>query len=127
MAETNVIGKEKRQFTPGPWAVEPDTDGRYVIAETEFWFIVTNSPYDDEEAEGNAALIAAAPELYEAATTALGWLEEYRDSIVDAATYNGDDGKPDLETLDENVRDDVNGLDEAIGSLRAAITKAEGP
>jgi hypothetical protein len=54
-----------RWFTPGPWQVEPDSDER-TVAETGDWFIAAkHAEYRESDENGNANLIAAAPELYQ--------------------------------------------------------------
>ena len=68
-----------RQFTPGPWRVEPegvnaDVDGsEYLVAVTD-----EDSELRVEEMDANARLIAAAPDLYEACEAALPLLEDER-------------------------------------------------
>ena len=98
--------------TPGPWFVEADGAGIYVVTET--MMVASPSPMDkhptdsDEyidgpETEANARLIAAAPEL----------LEELRLMVQQFAQY---------------VPPAPSGGNEAwrINKARAAIAKAEG-
>lgn len=62
------------KHTPGPWIIWPDMNGRLQVglstnySVAEMW----RTPLEGQEA--NARLIAAAPELLEAATKALGAL-----------------------------------------------------
>jgi hypothetical protein len=74
MTMANQTTEEKTKFTPGPWIVSRErfnTDyegaGYSIIAKDEgndYWFIATIE--DAEEAEANASLIAASPDMYEA-------------------------------------------------------------
>ncbi len=61
------------KFTPGPWNLGK-TFNRSVFGKE--WEVagVTNSPNPDE-ANANARLIAAAPDLYAAAVSALNYIE----------------------------------------------------
>lgn len=93
--------------TPGPWLLTRDKD-------TSFW---VGKPYFAEQiahvnvlsnpanGEGNALLIASAPDMFEAAKEVMSALEEHGPSIV-----------PHLVDTDEN----------AGQRLREAIAKAEG-
>lgn len=65
----------ERKHTPGPWAAEPMTGrGAWIKAENGTWTALSCGD-TDLEAEANARLIAAAPELL-AAVKALEWSGE---------------------------------------------------
>ena len=55
------------KFTPGPWFTHPSTvsEGSYVIESRELPILASTFNWP-KNAEANAHLIAAAPELYEA-------------------------------------------------------------
>jgi hypothetical protein len=97
----------KTNHTPGPWNVEENSsppliwgnDYEKPIAEVELHR--SYASYGDGEAQANAQLIAAAPELLDACMVALG--------ILDTGTYAA-----------AWVRHD------AAKQLRAAIAKAKG-
>lgn len=87
-------------FTPGPWSINKygdvvDPAGKDIRVQG---MTLTST----ETAQANARLIAAAPELLEAASTALAFLE--RGQAIDAETANG----------------------LVLARLRAAIAKATG-
>ena len=57
------------KFTPGPWSVSIDDDGEYAITKNGSFItyaVPTELGFDDGTTESNAALISAAPTLYEA-------------------------------------------------------------
>jgi hypothetical protein len=91
------------KYTPGPWRVESDTD----ICSAAGEFVATahfpESTVGTAREYGNAALIAAAPELLEACTIALALVRD---------TWIADHGS-------ESVG-------RAWGALDAAIRKATG-
>lgn len=84
---------KKEKFTPGPWSKQKKFNGlQYFIntpigsllAEVHSMFIEKQIPVelDFEEMEANAALIAAAPDLYEAINMAITEIESYTDFKV---------------------------------------------
>jgi hypothetical protein len=84
-------------ITPGPWTWDGPADNihvRQVNTDNRVCFLTSNGP-----TEANANLIAAAPDLHEAAGLALDLLERVGDSRKDAPV---------------------------IDALRAALAKAEG-
>lgn len=62
------------KHTPGPWIIWPDMNGRLQVGSSTNYSVAEmwRTPLEGQEA--NAHLIAAAPELLEAATKALGAL-----------------------------------------------------
>jgi hypothetical protein len=66
------------KHTPGPWRMIPSKSNpafnvigthlgcKYKIARCPYTILTDGTPYDEKEAEANAQLIAAAPELFEA-------------------------------------------------------------
>jgi hypothetical protein len=81
------------QFTPGPWDtnIARLSDGSinvvHVVGERDRVSLAQLAHHGEEQTIANASLIAAAPELYEALTWALGRLTDTRNiapSIVDA-------------------------------------------
>ena len=112
------------KFTPGPWSRVPQNRGGDLIAReyetgdqmnpkglrlVTFMMARGDSLREDE---ANAALISAAPEMYEALKAALPMLDEAREALT------GDDMICCVEGED--------GLTLAIDQIRAAIRKAEG-
>ncbi len=99
-------------YTKGPWVV--DSEEKHAMGGERVFKIVSDRPYggliaeasawwvDTKSAEANARLIAAAPELYEAAKALLAPLDDM----------------------------DADGVEETRGeqwaALRAAVNKAEG-
>lgn len=68
-------------FTPGPWRTFPASmvDGRTMRVVTERKDVGMGVGDNATETEANARLIAAAPDLYEAAVSALDYLESCLD------------------------------------------------
>lgn len=66
----------KRQPTPGPWFY--DDTNRLRIAINSESASIASIPYLDDEARANARLIAAAPDLMEAAKNALHYMRLHR-------------------------------------------------
>lgn len=106
------------KHTPGPWEKSKKRDGTRVVlssgrvirAKVHGPLTVGSPGYD--EAEANARLIAAAPDLLEAAKAALRGLEH---AAHFANTWQ-DDGHPIFEASYQRRMD----------ALRAAIARAEG-
>jgi hypothetical protein len=99
----------KGAWTPGPWRVEPKDGGTFnVVAGPDYFtrvfvaFMGADPEHGDIEA--NARLIATAPDLLEAATTALESLLAIRFALAGEVQEN----------------------DPAIAKLEAAITRALG-
>ena len=116
MSNENVARNETaRQHTPGPWRVT-----RYPAdPQCPDWFSVEVEGEDGgvmfhhaawRPTEANATLIAASPDLLEAAVNVVGW---YFDQI-----YDGPPGPQD----DEGG----NGVESCIAELQEAIAKATG-
>ena len=63
-------GMNEPKWTPGPWRVETSGRGSLCVASDDAWICgeLDNQPHEmrTSEAEANAHLIAAVPELYEA-------------------------------------------------------------
>ncbi len=53
------------RYTPGPWTISPHSNLDKEIIVVEPGVMVDNDDVDHAEAEGNALLVAAAPELLE--------------------------------------------------------------
>jgi hypothetical protein len=76
-------------FTPGPWEVGEPNQGGSVLAVGVFsdrWHIADvwrDVPELVEEAEANARLIAAAPDLLAALKRSLDWLASYQGAGAD--------------------------------------------
>lgn len=110
------------QFTPGPWLAEPADmfgDHNIVLAEQAddsraVAAVVSNMRLPFEVA-GNARLIAAAPDLYEAASKLIANFDELRATTVAERFVTG--------RSDAQIRKSSN---EAIDELRAALSKARG-
>jgi hypothetical protein len=109
--------------TPGPWFLEPNLEpmggclSRAVMAQDTFVAYALFDDEDDDAAEANARLIAAAPELLEAARAGLLSLEaniEAREA--DHANYSFDTAKDATLVL----------WRERAAAIRAAIAKARG-
>lgn len=99
----------KTKHTPGPWETGTQTKGSTTLVsriETGFAVAEMRNVHFREEAEANARLIAAAPELLEALQT---FLTEYVQLVEsgDAGFWNADE-------------------EEKVIAARAAIAKATG-
>ena len=75
------------QFTPGPWVVkstDEDINTKTIVDGNEFWIarvLNFNHASDDiRESQANAALIAAAPAMYEALQNLLEWAKGNREA-----------------------------------------------
>lgn len=68
------------RFTKGPWRYE-DGNG-LIVSATNGVVICDTIPTGDNEYEANAALIAAAPEMYDEIKRDIQWLKRVRDSFV---------------------------------------------
>jgi len=90
------------KHTPGPWRVAPPSVGRFKVCTVEGGKIVGEASNYNEQADANARLIAAAPELLVAAQDAFSILCH----------------------LDEPIP--YERIAECIEDLRAAIAKATG-
>jgi hypothetical protein len=98
--------------TPGPWQTTDEKDRRgwlYIEGNYEVLARITGSP-DDVEAQANARLIAAAPELLEALRIAEGALKNPSPTLR---------ARPGEMTIKERRH-------VARQAVRAAIAKAEG-
>lgn len=73
----------KTSHTPGPWSVVPGTNCFHVKAPD--WY-VAKTGNDTPEAQANARLIAAAPELLEMLQAVVGLLERHVIIPVDQET-----------------------------------------
>jgi hypothetical protein len=70
----------KTNFTPGPWIVSQSNDGKEVFVKPipgQVVAVIEPTP----EATGNAALIAAAPEMHEQLVKALEWLDAIESGV----------------------------------------------
>jgi hypothetical protein len=106
--------------TPGPW-VDRKVDGTNipeVVAECPIKTICTCWTSNDGQAEDNARLIAASPDLLEACKVAMSELIKHH-----AANYWTDEG---FVTRDEARQYAVDNPTDQIKKLAAAISKAEG-
>jgi len=100
---------EKPKYTPGPWTLWVNS-GRWGLNASDGWPVLkcdSREGYLSEENKANACLIAAAPELLDAANNALN-------EITNAMECFCDD---EVEFTDLKL---------AANLLREAITKAEG-
>ena len=113
MSNENVARNETaRQHTPGPWRVIPGSyysDEPTGVVDSD-GLTVAQVKYDGGEETADATLIAASPDLLEAAVNVVGW---YFDQI-----YDGPPGPQD----DEGG----NGVESCIAELQEAIAKATG-
>lgn len=69
----------KTMHTPGPWKLSYDIDKRLAIAGGEnktAWVARVDRQVEPTEADANAHLIAAAPDLYEALDLFVDWMDE---------------------------------------------------
>lgn len=79
------------KYTPGPWYVTPDYDGKLAVNNhtefpSEFPIAAVGGPLTDKEA--NANLIAAAPELLEALENLRSYFEYQKEHGSDAHPIN---------------------------------------
>lgn len=83
-----MASEQKAQFTPGPWHVVDATvaESRWVVGTADDCSVATAEPagpwVSHEEADGNARLIAAAPDLYEALDTSWQLIAELEEAIT---------------------------------------------
>ena len=113
--------------TPGPWVkISQDRLWNEIVSSTNHQIVLVqnNSAFGKvpaDETEGNAALIATAPELLEACRHALRTLE-HAHSVADDWYASANSG------IQEALNDMLPGEDDhcATSKLRAAISKAEG-
>lgn len=112
----------KPQFTPGPWkaapyssvvgcpiSAQPDPEKNTILVAGTRSAVAETPEGFRAEVEANARLIAAAPEIYEALTQAVGWFQQY----ADGHTAEGDADK----AARNQTRADTG---------RAALAKADG-
>jgi hypothetical protein len=66
------------KHTPGPWYYEAKLSAVVVVRDHKVKLVADLGKVDLPEAEANAQLIAAAPDLYSAAEWALSTIAEYR-------------------------------------------------
>jgi hypothetical protein len=62
------VTQSEEKYTPGPWTRHENTDGRSgfgLLGSDQMWVATVNTHTATPE-EGNAALIASAPEMFEA-------------------------------------------------------------
>jgi hypothetical protein len=97
------------EHTPGPWHAEPDGDIHWTVRSEDYGTIVNRHCYPDENcdpcAEGDARLIAAAPELLDACREFIRFAD--LPNVVPRGDY---------------IRYQVS----AYGAAKEAIAKAEG-
>ena len=72
------------QYTPGPWAIAPKSLGgaEQIYTEKHGRIATINNTYPDAEAEANARLIAAAPELLQACKKAYQQLRDIQSALA---------------------------------------------
>lgn len=81
------------QHTPGPWEAVEDGERDWKVVSDDFGTIVYRNCYPDESVdvyvEGDAKLIATAPELLEELVTLAGWAEEFAIPAMGDETEGG--------------------------------------
>ncbi len=110
-------------WTPGPWPIEKTGDGKRILVGVGLidgprGYDVAEVYSDDcdwDEAEANAHLIAAAPELADATARLIAAFDELRSVTNAERIVTG--------RSDSQLRDDSN---KAIADLRAALARARG-
>jgi hypothetical protein len=78
------------QYTPGPWEIcpnWPEQNQRKIQPEGEVSGVALSFGDTDEEAEANARLIAAAPEMLEALKIAKHYMEGDSDDDIEQEDY----------------------------------------
>ena len=105
----------QEQFTPGPWeAVRDEKNERWQIQETDNnGLVLVQHTFDGEEAEANANLIAAAPDMYEA-------LKNVRNSLVNYAN-NGDLTKYQASKIYEIIMANGNAINNALAKTNPQV------
>ena len=106
----------KTQHTPGPWITEPGPDGIDVFADNgsdPATYIAT--VWGVEEQEGNAALIAAAPQT-----------RADRNALLAAAKAAELEIAAMVQYMQQTRNQGVGDLERAGAALRAAVEQAEG-
>lgn len=71
------------EHTPGPWTIDPPHDGNYPIREGPDGYLIATVWKDDSGfQEGDARLIAAAPDLIAACRAFVAWdVDEHPDEF----------------------------------------------
>lgn len=116
--------------TPGPWIIKRPFKGKYrgdfsVHPESGPSFAYLAQGREDIQS-ANARLIAAAPDLLEAANKALPLLVIQRGIIFDSNSVPTDFGESVIPDDEQDAIHDVIALDSAIAVIRTAIAKASG-
>lgn len=108
-----------KPHTPGPWRYQERSDAyTHIVRAGENRFLCQLAQDTSGEAEANARMIAAAPELLAALRTCAEALAFARDRLGMCGEGDGQDRKAD-------APDDIGSLP-ALIDARAAIAKAEG-
>ncbi len=116
--------EDKPKFTPGPWRVvdtrEEDCDTDYEVATEDGWLVAVlgNDHLDIEEA--NAALIAAAPEMYDELNGASVFMRTLAEVLE--ATYKHDSRRE----YAENVLRLAKGMAERADRIDTVLAKTRG-
>ena len=107
---------QETKHTPGPWEAVKMT-----ISGHEFWKAICSEgrfPEKGPQAEANARLIAAAPDLLEALTDAVAIIEKYVPQDALGVNSEGEDGP---------AGQSWPILDEYVSHFKSAIEKATKP
>lgn len=104
---------DKPQFTPGPWEVVKHNCDKQTTA-----YYINNSYHPRPEAEANAHLIAAAPEMLEALESFVRSAE----CVLQNAADTGALFDPDT----EEIFDDFKDLEADVFRAKCALAKARG-
>lgn len=75
----NKTMKTETSFTPGPWEVYKWNDGTGAVFVKPFTHVCQINHKPEREYWGNASLISAAPDLYEALKDALQMLQQFKE------------------------------------------------
>lgn len=110
-------------FTPGPWEAKLF----HVHVEDKGTVCSVANPWNDEaERQANTHLIAAAPELYALGEVALDEMEQSLALLLESHCLLDDELNPKRETLEEDVREEVERLEKGIADARTLLAKARG-
>jgi hypothetical protein len=114
-----------QSFIPGPWVNTGPVGYALFIASSDARIAMAYGLQENDCAEANANLMAAAPDLYKACAEVLPYLEEHIASVIEAHSVLDDAGDPIPDTLERDVDLALECERRLLALLRWAIAYAE--